>query len=115
MSVAHRGAEVTEIAASGIADFVPSISRRARSAVVLFSLRMRQAASGRPCALLHSPGAARLLETCACSPKEKPIDRLSGLSPTPNRRLGGLRGRLAGDSPSGGAGAHDRKEDEGPG
>jgi hypothetical protein len=46
---------------------------------------------------------------CPVSPEEKPIDRLSGFSPPPNRGLGWLRGRLRGDHPPGGAGAHDRK------
>ena len=46
----------------------PKHQRRARSASVMLSLRMRQSASGRPCALSHSGKAARSLETLACSP-----------------------------------------------
>jgi hypothetical protein len=47
--------------------------------------------------------------------EEKPINRISRFSPTPNRASGRLRGKLVGDHPPGGAGAHDRKEGEGTG
>jgi hypothetical protein len=47
----------------------PEHERRARSAVVMFSLGMRESASGRSCALSHSGKAARSLGTRVCKPE----------------------------------------------
>ena len=49
----------------------PEHQRCARSPVLVLSLRMRQSASGPPCALSHSGKAAWSVETCACSPERE--------------------------------------------